>query len=264
MHQTEDGELVIDFARDVLVRYDHLRAQLHGAPEEEEDASLTGRLIVLTCRAFYLSFLPDAVKAFLKRHPYVALELAEQDSRGIYETMEAEKTAHPDAEVIGLVNLPYADEGILDDFKIQPGYDFQPITSGKFKLMVSKDSELASHKQITARRLAQYSLIQYRTSQFENTPLCHLLTHYGYETPHIALSVDSFELWVEAIKNDLGVGFMHEAACRKSAPYNQTLQQLAAVNIKEVWGGTLGCICDEGASPLVTAFLNCFPDHSKR
>lgn len=264
VHQTDEGELVIDFARDVLARYDHLRAQLHGAPEAEEDASLTGRLIVLTCRAFYLSFLPDAVKAFLKRHPQVALELVEQDSRGIYAAMEAEKASHPDAEVIGLVNLPYADEGILGDFSLREGYEFQPITSGKFKLMVSKDSELASHKQITAKRLAQHSLIQYRTSQFENTPLCHLLAHYGYETPHIALSVDSFELWVEAIKNDLGVGFMHEAACRKSAPYYQTLQQLQTVNIKEVWGGTLGCLSDASGSLLVAAFLNCFPDHPKR
>ena len=85
----------------------------------------------------------------------------------------------------------------------------------------------------------------------------------GYKTPHISLSVDSFELWVETIKNNLGVGFIHEVACRKNTAHYDTLQQLATVNIKEVWGGTLGCVSRNGDSVLVNAFLECFPDYRK-
>ena len=263
-HQTPEGEKVMDFARDVLARYDHLWEQLH--PDTKSVSTvpkIDGHLVVFTCRAFYLSFLPDVVKAFLKYYPKVTLEVKEQDSKNIYEMMAYQREQTPDAEVIGLVNLPYAEEGILESFTVQQGFDFHPITSGKFKLMVSKDTELATHKQITAKRLAQYPVVQYRTSYFNNTPFYQLLTHYGYDIPHIALSVDSFELWVEAIKNDLGVGVMHEAACRKNAPYYSVLQQLASVNIKEVWGGTLGMLCDFEMSPLVQAFLACFPDHQK-
>lgn len=263
-YQTPEGEMVMDFARDVLTRYDHLREQLHPDTMPIVTTSeLEGHLVVFTCRAFYLSFLPDVVKAFLKNYPKVTLEVKEQDSKDIYEMMAYQRKQTTDAEVIALVNLPYADNGILESFTVQKGFDFHPITSGKFKLMVSKDSELATHKQITAKRLAQYQMIQYRTSYFSNTPLYQLLKHYGYDIPHIALSVDSFELWVEAIKNNLGVGVMHEAACRKNAPYYSVLQQLASVNIKEVWGGTLGMLCEIEMSPLVHAFLECFPDYQK-
>ena len=264
-HQTAEGELVMDFAREVLERYAHLQQQLH--PQQEavaEKNMLSGHLVVFTCRAFYLSFLPDAVKAFLKSYPKVTLEVKEQDSKDIYEMISSQQAQTPEAAVMGLINLPYAESGILDAFAVREGYVFQPITSGKFKLMVSKDSELASHKQITARRLANYSIIQYRTSCLQNTPMYQLLRHYDYDVPHIALSVDSFELWVEAIKNNLSVGFMHEVACRKNAPYYQVLQQLASVNIKEVWGGTLGCLSNRENDPLVDAFLKCFPDYQKR
>mgnify|MGYP007025373140 FL=1 len=56
------------------------------------------------------------------------------------------------SEVSGLVNLPYADNGILKEFAVKEGYTFRPITSGNFKLLVSKESELAGYKQISARR----------------------------------------------------------------------------------------------------------------
>ncbi len=263
-NQTKEGDFVVDFSRDVLGRYEQLRGQLESLEQKSEaQEKLCGKLIVYTCRIFYLSFLPDAVKTFLKRYPKVKLEVVEQGSKTIYTALEATAVQEPEAEVIGLVNLPYADRGILEDFAIKDGYTFRPITSGKFKLLVSKESELAGYKQISARRLEQHSVIQYRTSHFANTPLCHLLTYYGYKTPHISLSVDSFELWVETIKNNLGVGFMHEVACRKNTAHYDTLQQLATVNIKEVWGGTLGCVSRNGDSVLVNAFLECFPDYRK-
>ncbi len=263
-HQTKEGELVVDFSREMLSRYGQLREQLQDLGQKpKQQKTLCGKLIVYTCRIFYLSFLPDVVKTFLKQYPKMKLEVIELDSKAIYTAIETSVEQDSKAEVIGLVNLPYADNGILKEFAVKEGYTFRPITSGKFKLLVSKESELAGYKQISARRLAQYSVIQYRTSHFENTPLYHLLTYYGYLTPHISLSVDSFELWVETIKNNLGVGFMHEVACRKNTAHYDTLQQLAAVNIKEVWGGTLGCISREGNSTIVNAFLECFPDYQK-
>ncbi len=263
-HQTKEGELVVDFSREMLSRYGQLREQLQDLGQKpKQKNTLCGKLIVYTCRIFYLSFLPDVVKTFLKQYPKMKLEVIELDSKAIYTAIETSVEQDSKAEVIGLVNLPYADNGILKEFAVKEGYTFRPITSGKFKLLVSKESEMAGYKQISARRLAQYSVIQYRTSHFENTPLYHLLAYYGYPTPHISLSVDSFALWVETIKNNLGVGFMHEVACRKNTAHYDTLQQLAAVNIKEVWGGTLGCISREGTSVLANAFLECFPDYQK-
>ncbi|MGM9525085.1 MAG: LysR family transcriptional regulator [Peptococcaceae bacterium] len=263
--QTREGELVLDFSHEMLERYARLQDQLQNlmdVPEQRDE--LRGKLMVYTCRSFYLSFLPSVVKEFLKKYPQVQLEVIEHDSKNIYEVLEQCAQQPKTDACIGLVNLPYADCGILESFAVKEGYTFRPITSGKFKLLVSKESELASYKQISARKLAQYPVVQYRTSQFPNTPLYNLLMYYGYEIPHIALSVDSFELWVEAIKNDLGVGFMHEVACRKNAAYYDVLQQLAAVNIKEVWGGSMGCISRIGDSPLIHAFLECFPDYQKR
>ena len=104
---------------------------------------MAGKLIVYTCRIFYLSFLPDVVKAFLKQYPKVKLEVIEQDSREIYTAIETSMAQDEKAEVIGLVNLPYADTGILKEFAVKDGYRFRPITSGKFKLLVSKESAIS-------------------------------------------------------------------------------------------------------------------------
>lgn len=259
---TKKGELVLNFAEDTCEKYKTLIKNLNPSIIENGiHSSLRGILHIYSSPIFSLTILPDIIKVFCKKYPQIQINTTEANISTIYKNISAFECS-PSIGCLGLLNLPCANQGVLDNALPTKNYRFQPIYKGRFYLCVSKNSKLSRHKTLSLNTISKYPIIQYINGDHENSSLIDLFNYYGY-TPNIALTTGDIILWLKTIQNNVGVGFLHESAFLPDAPYSDQLNEVVTINCKEYIGSIMGCLLPDTPSPITYAFLDELP-HNPR
>ena len=259
---TKKGELVLNFAQDMWEKYQILAGKLHDDhPENKTASALQGVLHIYSSPIFSLTILPDLIKSFCKKYPKIQINTAEANLTTIYNKISTFEST-PTAGCLGLLNLPCANQGVLDNALPTTHYRFQAIYKGRFYVCVSKNSKLSKHKTLSLGTLTKHPIIQYINGDHDKSSLIDLFNHYGY-TPNIALTTGDIFLWLKTIQNDVGIGFLHEAAFLPDAPYSDQLNEVVTINCKEYIGSIMGCLIPDAPSPLAYAFLDELPPNIK-
>lgn len=258
---TKKGELVLNFAEEMCEKYKKLTEMLNDDSLIDSPLpALQGSLHIYASPIFPLTILPEILKSFCKKYPKIQVETTEANLNFTYEKLSASKPKNT-AGYLGLANLPCADNGILMNTLPDNNCQFQPFYKGRFHLCVSKNSKLSKHKTLSLKTISQYPIVQYINGFHEKSPLIALFHHYGYE-PNIALTTGDIFLWLKTIQNDIGLGFLHEAAFLPDAPYSAQLNELITINCKEYVGSVMGCLIPNTPSPIVDLFLEELPKSS--
>jgi DNA-binding transcriptional LysR family regulator len=135
---TQAGEAAVKGAREILSSAVALRQAV-----EEVTGLLSGRLTVGMVTACTITALFDALAAFHRAHPRVAITLLEENSATLVERVKAGAL---DIALIGAGGLP-------------PGLDADPIVSERLVAAAAKDHPLSGRTLLTLNDLAGLPLI---------------------------------------------------------------------------------------------------------
>jgi DNA-binding transcriptional LysR family regulator len=135
---TSVGKLVEASARDLVARFEHLRAEVAA------QTGLEGGTIRLGGGATAVSFvLPPAIASFQAAHPGIRFEVKEAGSREI----EADVVAG--VLELGLVTLPVQSTGLIGELLVED----------EVVLVCPREHPLANVKEVHANALAGYALV---------------------------------------------------------------------------------------------------------
>lgn len=199
--------------------------------------------------------LPELVKKFCTCYPEVRIMLLEKDPQSIYQILRDETGT---ASRIGFVTAPSTGEGLVQEFLPNEHYRFAPISRGRYRAIISHGSPLSKHKQICVKTLLKQPIVLLSSNETNNTPLWHWLKQYG--EPHIALSTSSLNLWLNAIAENIGVGFLHDTTILVRDFLASThMDNITDIAIKEHLDVLTGCLLPQEPCDIVMAFEQFLP-----
>ena len=142
---TEEGRFVAREARDLIERYEHLRAGVAAISNLEVGKVRIGG------GATAVSFvLPDAIAAFQRQRPGVLFQVKEAGSR------EVERDVADERLELGVVTLPI-DPSLVGDFEVTP------LVTDRMVLVAAKGHPFAKKKRISAKRLDGEDLVGFES-----------------------------------------------------------------------------------------------------
>ena len=142
---TEEGRFVAREARDLIERYEHLRAGVAAISNLEVGKVRFGG------GATAVSFvLPDAIAAFQRQRPGVLFQVKEAGSR------EVERDVADERLELGVVTLPI-DPSLVGDFEVTP------LVTDRMVLVAAKGHPFAKKKRISAKRLDGEDLVGFES-----------------------------------------------------------------------------------------------------
>lgn len=254
IYLTKDGEVMLSFAQDMVAKHQRLVERFR-VNERSESYNLKGDLLVYANPIFYVSLLPELVKKFCTCYPEVRIMLLEKDPQSIYQILRDETGT---ASRIGFVTAPSTGEGLVQEFLPNEHYRFAPISRGRYRAIISHGSPLSKHKQICVKTLLKQPIVLLSSNETNNTPLWHWLKQYG--EPHIALSTSSLNLWLNAIAENIGVGFLHDTTILVRDFLASThMDNITDIAIKEHLDVLTGCLLPQEPCDIVMAFEQFLP-----
>ncbi len=258
---THEGEKLLDFARDILPRYQSLCDEFRRQNQASESEKLEGRLHIYVNSVFYLSLLSDTIKIFCEKHPQLKVVVLAHSPAHICEQLQ--ERPRDGVHRIGFVNVPCAEDGLPhQDFLPARGLRFHPLARGSYVACVGKNSPLAAHKELSIKALLRHPLIIGASDDADITPLHWLISRYG--KPHIALSVASLPFWNQAVNSNVGVGFLHAIFLDHPEYMQKYVHDMALIQIQEKLMAVTGYLTTARISPVVEKLIHCLhPLHTQ-
>ena len=248
---TQAGEDMLAFAQEMVGQYERLQRQFQG--REDGEGKLRGELTIYANPIFYVSLLPDMVKRFCALQPEVNVHLLEKDPWSIYRMLGDGLENR-----LGFVTVPCTDEGVFQEFLPSERYHFQPISCGRYRVVLSRSSRYSKYKQLSVKTLLKEPIVLLNSNETNNTPLWHWLKHYG--EPKIVFSTSSLNLWLNAITSGIGIGFLHDTTLLvRDMLAGISLSEVVDVALKEHLDVMTGCLIPNESSEIVRAFCQLLP-----
>lgn len=255
---TPEGEYVSNFAELVVENYYQLLQNIQS--ETQLPDSLKGSLILYVAPVFLESILPAYITKFKNNYPKVTIELINRSTRNICDVL-------PDRmndDTIGAIIIPYDGKQILYDYlpSNYPNLRFRVLNRNSYYAVVPKDSPLARQKTVSIKKLLfHYPIVDYCAGNAGTAPLIPLLKSYHPDF-RTSLVLPSITMWVDAIQNHMGIGFINSLFMKPDSVIANQLNNLALLRLNDPLITYNVLVYSKALSPTAFAFLAQFPEYS--
>lgn len=202
---TPAGYVVLNHAQKVLHELSLLNSD--AADLRAESDSLKGILNIQYATGFNIEHIFNSLKRFSAHHPKVKVHIYEESIRNVLSALY-----HRSIDIALIAsNEDFHFNNAIDNHELQSLSIF-PLGEEPLYTAVSHVSPLAEQKTITASKIIQYPLVMFYQEKEEptlNNYLINYLSNFG--EPNIQLITNAFELYVKAIANDHGIGFVSKS-----------------------------------------------------
>ncbi|QDJ12702.1 transcriptional regulator CysB [Mergibacter septicus] len=237
---TPTGEKIIALARELLVKAQGIKliAEEHNDPEK-------GGLRIATTHTQTRYVLPEVVKRFRQRYPYVSLHIHQGSPQQIYQAL-----------IAGEVDLAISTEAqyLFEEAILLPCYFWNR------SVVVPLDHPLAQKQNITLQDLGQYPLITYTFGFYERSELDFAFNQKGI-IPNIVFTATDTDVIKTYIRMGLGIGIIASMA------YTESDQDLIAINASHLFNPSMTQIAFKKGSFLrnyMYDFIEFFSPHLTR
>ena len=205
-------------------------------------------------------FLPAYIKKFKKNYPKISINIIQRNSLNISETLQANKSP----STLGAIIIPYDGEKLMHTYLPTDYKDFsyQLLNKNEYYACVPKNSIFANQKSVSIKKLLnEYPMVDYCAGVAGTTAFNSSVTKIYAKFKNLFNIGIEFCLWVEAIENGMGVGFINTLFTRPDSIVSEQLENLVLLKINEPLI-TFNCFAYlNNPTSSVTAFLQQFPDY---
>ncbi len=248
------GKKVLAYALMVVPEYQKLLGNI--APQENQEKAFHGELRIYINSLFYLASLSEIIIDFCYRYPEMKVTTLGASPAVIRERLLEPK--EKDVYKVGLVNVPYGEDGMLDtNFIAFDNLNFLPVEKGSYYACVSEKSQFAKRREISLRTLLREPLVIGAAEELNVTPLHSMLKRYG--KPNIVMATTSLALWHSTIVADRGIGFLHEIFLDGREPFRTYLEHIVPIRIKDKLFAVTGCLMMGEPKGIIEKFVNFLP-----
>lgn len=186
---TADGEVVLRFAERVLAGEEELQLQLAARHRD-----LSGALRVSASTVPAEQILPRLLAPFLRRHPWVSVQVDVTDTDGVIEQVAARR----------------ADLGFSGDTRETVDLVFHPVVQDVVVVALPANHPLAGRSALRPEELADERHILREPGSGTHRTVYAALARAGirWPTPPTTLTVGSTQALLSAVRAGLGVGFV--------------------------------------------------------
>src|SRR4051812_10102434 len=205
----------------------HARAMLAEAERMREDIAahgggLAGQVRLLSNTNALTEFLPEALSAFLARHPQVSVDLEERLSD----------------EIVGLVAEGVADVGIVAGTVDTGALETYPFRSDRFVVVVARGDALAARPSLSFSEVLAHDFVGLdRTSALQRF-LADKASRIGRPL-RLRVQLRGFEGVCRMVECGVGLGIVPETTARRAAK----TMALAVVALDKPWAARDLTIC---------------------
>jgi DNA-binding transcriptional LysR family regulator len=206
---TEAGRTLLKHARLILSQSARLREDL-GA----YSGGLTGEVRLLANTNASTEFLPEALGAFLARHPHVSIDLEERLSD----------------EIVGLIAEGVADIGIVAGTVDVGALAAYPFRTDRFVVVTAKSHPLAGLHRVTFADVLGYDLVGLDRSSSLQRFLAAKAAREG-KPLRLRVQMRSFDAVCRLVETGVGVGVVPQTTARRAA----RTMALSIVELADDW-----------------------------
>lgn len=206
---TPAGRTLLQHARAILAQAERLRDDL-GAYA----GGLAGQVRVLSNTNALTEFLPEALSAFLARHPQVSMDLEERLSDEIVRLI---------AEGVGDVGIV---AGTVDMGRLQT----YPFRSDRFVLVVARDHPLAGRPEIGFSEVLDEDFVGLDRASALQRFLTDKASRIG-RSLKLRVQLRSFDSVCRMVEGKVGVGIVPETTARRAA----RTMAITAIALTDPW-----------------------------
>lgn len=248
---TREGEKFLEAAKDITKRYYQAIEEIDAYQQRAQEIC-SGKLFVYAHSVLTMSVLPSMISAFCKEYPYIDVSLLEGDSSSITNKLivnDGEKMAN-----LGILTIPKNDDDMQKYYKNQKGYHFLPLTQGEYICCVSKNSELASKRNISLKTVSQYPLVRFINSFGDTSAVqSHFFKPYG--EPRTGFSTTSIGSWISAIENNVGIGIINNIVLSDASAIRDKFEKVVTLSIREKTALEVGLLVPAESACYVEIFI---------
>lgn len=253
---TRAGEKFLEAAKDITDRYYSALKEIEVYSHDVEEVS-SGRLTVYAHPVFTMSMLPKAIAAFCREYPKINVCLLEEISSSILNNLlkaEDENDGYNNFK-IGVLTIPQEAANFQKIYKHQKGWSFVPLMTGEYVCCVSKNSALASKRNISLKTVSKYPLIRFTNNSGNVSDVqSYFLAPYGDLS--IAFSTTSIGLWISSIASNVGIGLIHNIVLSQSSMIRNEFEKVAVIPIREKTTLEVGMMVPDNSAPYVKVFVD--------
>ena len=255
---TPEGQLFLDTAAKIAADY-------HTALKDIRQYHLchaplcAGKLLIYAHPVFTMSILPQAIAAFCKEYPQIKVCLLEEVSRDILENLIENPQADGQTKM-GLITIPQASAEMQNRYKHRDNWRFLPLLTGEYICCVSKQSDLASRRQISLKTIQHYPLVRFTNKTGDISDVQSYFFTGGQE-PSIGFSTTSIGSWLSAVANDIGIGLIHNIVLSSHSMLKNDFAEVAILSIKEKTTLEAGFLIPRQNIPLIDVFVQFMQDY---
>lgn len=256
---TKDGKEFIEFAESTMHNYHYFLDKINGVTLEQSE--LNGQLTLYVAPIFYELILPMYVGKFKRQYPNISLAIVQRSVRGTITTM----TQNMNDEAIGALVVPVSSKGCVPGFLPEDleAFSFKILNRNQYLACVPEDSPLASQKSVSLKKLLEYPLVDYGAGDVGSSSIVSLLKEFQPNLK-ISMSMSSFHVWAQAIKDHMGIGVMNAMFSDPDFFAHDALNNLTLLKLNEA-PVTYNCfVYSKNPATCVTAFLSQFPDYKPK
>jgi DNA-binding transcriptional LysR family regulator len=192
---TPAGRTLLQHARTLLAQAERLREDLGSFT-----GGLAGQIRILSNTKALTEFLPEALGAFLAKHPQVSIDLEERLSD----------------EIVGLVAEGVGDLGIVAGTVDTGRLETYPFRSDRFVLVVSNGHPLASRASISFAEVLDHDFVGLDRASALQRFLAGKATRIG-KPIRLRVQLRSFDAVCRMVEAGVGLGIVPETTAQRAA-----------------------------------------------
>jgi DNA-binding transcriptional LysR family regulator len=192
---TPAGRTLLQHARTLLAQAERLREDLGSFT-----GGLAGQIRILSNTNALTEFLPEALGAFLAKHPQVSIDLEERLSD----------------EIVGLVAEGVGDLGIVAGTVDTGRLETYPFRSDRFVLVVSNGHPLASRASISFAEVLDHDFVGLDRASALQRFLAGKATRIG-KPIRLRVQLRSFDAVCRMVEAGVGLGIVPETTAQRAA-----------------------------------------------
>lgn len=192
---TPAGRTLLQHARTLLAQAERLREDLGSFT-----GGLAGQIRILSNTNALTEFLPEALSAFLAKHPQVSIDLEERLSD----------------EIVGLVAEGVGDFGIVAGTVDTGQLETYPFRSDRFVLVVPNGHSLASRASISFAEVLEHDFVGLDRASALQRFLAGKATRIG-KPIRLRVQLRSFDAVCRMVEAGVGLGIVPETTAQRAA-----------------------------------------------
>ncbi|MFL5336410.1 MAG: LysR family transcriptional regulator [Geminicoccaceae bacterium] len=206
---TPAGRTLLQHARALLAQAERLREDLSSFT-----GGLAGQIRVLSNTNALTEFLPEALGAFLARHPQVSVDLEERLSD----------------EIVGLIAEGVGDIGIVAGTVDTGRLETYPFRSDRFVLVVPKGHPLAAHASIPFADVLEHDFVGLDRASALQRFLSDKAGRIGRPL-RLRVQLRSFDAVCRMVEAGVGLGVVPETTAQRAA----RTMAISTVDLQDSW-----------------------------